>query len=189
MVADYALSGEAMLRLRAKLILKYPEGRDSIENLDEVFSADPAQMEQLLDHLRERYGTVDAYVAGLGRRPPWSRASEPGCSSPLIGLGRFALAVVLLPDVGPHAVDGAGERQVEQGDAARVVGREGQADRVPPDVDVGVVVGRLGGGADGVDELEGGGEVVQLDHGHQDVTLAGPVQVLLVERRGRRRPG
>jgi protein-tyrosine phosphatase len=65
-VADYALSGEAMLRLRAKLVVKYPEGRDSIENLDEVFSADPAQMEQLLDHVKERYGTVDAYVAGLG---------------------------------------------------------------------------------------------------------------------------
>jgi protein-tyrosine phosphatase len=68
-VADYALSGEAMLRLRAKLIVKYPEGRDSIENLDEVFSADPAQMEQLLDHLKERYGTVGAYVAGLGVGP------------------------------------------------------------------------------------------------------------------------
>jgi hypothetical protein len=68
-VADYALSGEAMLRLRAKLILKYPEGRDSIENLDEVFSAEPAQMQQLLDHLRERYGTVDAYVDRLGTEP------------------------------------------------------------------------------------------------------------------------
>ena len=65
-VADYALSGEAMERLRAKLIVKYPEGRDSIENLDEVFSAEPTQMEQLLDHLKERYGSVDAYVAGLG---------------------------------------------------------------------------------------------------------------------------
>ena len=52
-VADYALSGEAMLRLRAKLIVKYPEGRETIENIDEVFSAEPAQMEQLLDHLRE----------------------------------------------------------------------------------------------------------------------------------------
>ncbi len=68
-VADYALSGDAMLRLRAKLIVKYPEGRDSIENLAEVFSADPAQMEQLLQHLRERYGSVDAYVAGLGTGP------------------------------------------------------------------------------------------------------------------------
>ena len=40
-VADYALSGAAMERLRAKLILKFPEGRDSIENLNEVFSAEP----------------------------------------------------------------------------------------------------------------------------------------------------
>ncbi len=45
-----------------------------------------------------------------------------------------------------------------------------------------MVVGRLGGGADGVDEREGGGEVVQLDRGHQDVTLPGPVQPLLLER-------
>ena len=65
-VADYALSGEAMERLRAKLIVKFPEGRDTIENLNEVFSAEPSQMEQLLDHLKENYGSADAYVAGLG---------------------------------------------------------------------------------------------------------------------------
>jgi protein-tyrosine phosphatase len=65
-VADYALSGEAMRRLRAKLILKYPEGRETIENIDEVFSADPAQMRQLLTHVRAEYGSVEAYVAGLG---------------------------------------------------------------------------------------------------------------------------
>ena len=68
-VADYALSGEAMERLRAKLIVKYPDSRDTLENIDEVFSADPAQMELLLDHLRERYGSVDAYVAGIGAGP------------------------------------------------------------------------------------------------------------------------
>ena len=68
-VADYALSGEAMLRLRAKLIAKYPEGRETLENIDEVFSADPAQMEQLLDHVQEQYGSVDAYVEGLGASP------------------------------------------------------------------------------------------------------------------------
>ncbi len=68
-VADYALSGEAMARLRAKLIVKYPEGRDNIESLDEVFSADPAQMETLLDHMKDRFGSVDAYVAGLGTAP------------------------------------------------------------------------------------------------------------------------
>ncbi len=48
---------------------KYPEGRETIENIDEVFSADPAQMEQLLDHLREQYGSVAAYVDGLGAGP------------------------------------------------------------------------------------------------------------------------
>jgi protein-tyrosine phosphatase len=81
-VADYALSGEAMLRLRAKLIVKYPEGRDSIENLDEVFSADPAQMEQLLDHLKERYGSVDAYVAGLGVGPAVIEGLRAGLLEP-----------------------------------------------------------------------------------------------------------
>ncbi len=65
-VGDYALSGAAMQRLRAKLIAKYPEGRETIENIDEVFSAEPAQMELLLDHVRERYGSVGAYVEGLG---------------------------------------------------------------------------------------------------------------------------
>ena len=65
-VADYALSGAAMVRLRAKLIVKYPEGRDVIENIDEVFSAEPTQMEALLDHLRDEYGSVDAYLRRLG---------------------------------------------------------------------------------------------------------------------------
>ena len=68
-VADYALSGSAMLRLRAKLIAKYPEGRETLESIDEVFSADPVQMEQLLEHLDEQYGSVTAYVEGLGARP------------------------------------------------------------------------------------------------------------------------
>ena len=45
------------------------------------------------------------------------------------------------------------------------------------------MVGRLGGGADGVDEGQGGGEVVQLDRRDQRVALAGPVQLLLFELR------
>ena len=68
-VADYALSGEAMLRLRAKLMVKYPDSRTVIENIDEVFSAEPAQMEALLDHLRERYGSFQSYVEALGAGP------------------------------------------------------------------------------------------------------------------------
>jgi protein-tyrosine phosphatase len=68
-VADYALSGGAMTRLRAKLLLKYPDSRDVIENIDEVFSADPAQMELLLDHLREQHESAGAYVAAQGGAP------------------------------------------------------------------------------------------------------------------------
>ena len=55
-MADYALSGEAMERLRAKLlILKYPDGKDVIAGIDEVFSADPANMVELFRFMRERY--------------------------------------------------------------------------------------------------------------------------------------
>jgi len=68
-VADYALSGEAMVRLRAKLIVKYPDSRTVIENINEVFSAEPTQMEALLDHLRERYGSIPSYVEALGGGP------------------------------------------------------------------------------------------------------------------------
>jgi protein-tyrosine phosphatase len=65
-VADYALSGAAMVRLRAKIIVKYPDSRETIENISEVFSADPAQMEALLDHLRDEYGSVEAYLRKAG---------------------------------------------------------------------------------------------------------------------------
>jgi protein-tyrosine phosphatase len=62
-VADYALSGEAMERLRAKLILKYPDGRDVIADIDEVFSADPANMVGLFTFLRQRFGDVAGWAS------------------------------------------------------------------------------------------------------------------------------
>jgi len=65
-VADYALSGEAMARLRAKLIVKYPDGKLLITDSDAIFSADPANMVALFAHLRARYGTVADYAAGIG---------------------------------------------------------------------------------------------------------------------------
>ncbi|HVB92080.1 MAG TPA: tyrosine-protein phosphatase [Acidimicrobiales bacterium] len=65
-VADYALSGQAMERLRAKLMLKYPEGRDVIAEISEVFSADPANMVSVFAHLRQRYGSVEGYAAHVG---------------------------------------------------------------------------------------------------------------------------
>jgi protein-tyrosine phosphatase len=65
-VADYALSGGAMERLRAKLILKYPDGKDVIADIDEVFSANPANMVELFAYLRERYGSVAEYAVTVG---------------------------------------------------------------------------------------------------------------------------
>ncbi|HEX4433286.1 MAG TPA: tyrosine-protein phosphatase [Acidimicrobiales bacterium] len=81
-VADYALSGAAMLRLRAKLIVKYPEGRETLENIDEVFSAEPAQMEQLLEHIEAEYGSVAKYVEGLGAGPGLVERMRSGLLEP-----------------------------------------------------------------------------------------------------------
>jgi protein-tyrosine phosphatase len=65
-IGDYALSGAAMDRLRAKLMAKYPDGKDTIANLDEPFNADPQQMVSLIEHLHEKYGSVPAYLAHIG---------------------------------------------------------------------------------------------------------------------------
>ena len=65
-IADYALSGAAMARLRAKLIEKYPDGKSVIADSDVLFSADPANMVALFAHLRTRYGTVARYAAEVG---------------------------------------------------------------------------------------------------------------------------
>jgi len=65
-IADYALSGAAMSRLRAKLIKKYPDGGSVIADSDVLFSADPANMVALFAHLRNRYGTVAEYAVQVG---------------------------------------------------------------------------------------------------------------------------
>lgn len=68
-VADYALSAAAMTSLRASLVKKFPEGREVILAADEMFSAEPSNMERLLTELRERYGSVEAYAATAGAGP------------------------------------------------------------------------------------------------------------------------
>jgi len=65
-VADYALSAEAMAALRRKLVERYPEGKDVIERSDEVFSAVPSNITNLLLALRERYGSIVEYAAAAG---------------------------------------------------------------------------------------------------------------------------
>jgi protein-tyrosine phosphatase len=86
-VADYALSGEAMTRLKAKIIVKYPDSRETIENISEVFSAAPAQMEALLDHLRAEYGSVDAYLRRLGADDELIRSLREALLEPMEAAG------------------------------------------------------------------------------------------------------
>ena len=68
-VADYALSGEAMGRLREKIVRKYPESQTLLNNLDEVFSAHPTKMQNLLAYLRRHYGSVEEYASGIRAGP------------------------------------------------------------------------------------------------------------------------
>jgi hypothetical protein len=55
-----------------------------LESIDEVFSADPVQMERLLDHLEERYGSVAAYVDGLGAGPGLVQSLRDGLLEPTV---------------------------------------------------------------------------------------------------------
>ncbi|MHB8219187.1 MAG: tyrosine-protein phosphatase [Acidimicrobiales bacterium] len=68
-VWDYALSAPAMARLRAKLIERHPEGRAVIEQADELFSADPANMAELVAHLRFEHGSFEEYARSAGVTP------------------------------------------------------------------------------------------------------------------------
>jgi protein-tyrosine phosphatase len=68
-VDDYMLSADAMVALRQRLVERYPEGREVIEQADELFSARPATIANLLTSLREQYGSVEAYALAAGARP------------------------------------------------------------------------------------------------------------------------
>lgn len=65
-VADYTLSAHAMTKLRAKLVERYPEGRNVIEEADEVFSASPSNIASLLTLLREKHGSILGYATSIG---------------------------------------------------------------------------------------------------------------------------
>ena len=180
-------SGEAMARLRAKLIFKYPEGRDDAStNIDEVFSADPAQMELLLDHLRERYGSVDAYVAGLGARAGLVDGLRAALLEPAALGGPVARPAASTSRA--QAVDGAGQRQVEQvrpPESCVVRTRRTVFQRMSMS---GWWLAASAAAPTALTNVEGGGEVVQLDRGHQLVALAGPVRGAARPARRRRRP-
>ncbi len=68
-VHDYALSAGAMAALRAKLVERYPEGKEIIDRADGLFSAAPENIRILLDALRARHGSVEGYAAAAGAGP------------------------------------------------------------------------------------------------------------------------
>ncbi len=86
-LADYALSAEAMARLRRKLVDRYPERRTAIEAADAMFAADPANIADLLARLRERHGSIEGYRAGhrRNRRHRGPAAGPAGGDHPRLG--------------------------------------------------------------------------------------------------------
>jgi protein-tyrosine phosphatase len=68
-VADYALSQEAMGRLKEKILRKYPDSAEMLNSIEGVFSAEPAKMRTLLSYLAKNYGSVERYVERIGAAP------------------------------------------------------------------------------------------------------------------------
>jgi protein tyrosine/serine phosphatase len=68
-VHDYTLSSDAMAALRPKLIERHPEAREVIEKANELFSAAPSNISDLLAALRNQYGSIEAYAAAAGAGP------------------------------------------------------------------------------------------------------------------------
>ena len=68
-IADYLLSSEAMPALRLRLMEQFPENSALIEQIGEVFTVEPSNMERFLALLREEHGSVQAYVEELGVTP------------------------------------------------------------------------------------------------------------------------
>jgi len=64
---DYSLSRLGMDRFRAWILETYPEAADAMSDQPQAFLAAPVEaMHLFLAGLRERHGSVDAYVASLG---------------------------------------------------------------------------------------------------------------------------
>jgi hypothetical protein len=65
--ADYSLSRLGMSRFKEWIIATFPDYADSMSQQPDVFLAAPAEaMHLFLERVRGLFGSVDAYVAGLG---------------------------------------------------------------------------------------------------------------------------
>ena len=186
-----------MTRLRAKLLIKFPDGKLLVDtDADAIFSADPSNMVALFAHLRERYGSVAEYASAIGvpdevvsrlrqamlepdgelARAPHGRpatAAHPAAPAPRLGVR--PASHVSAGRIRSMAAARARSSTVSPPESCVV---EHEMHLVPPDVDVGVVVRRLRRRTDPIDEGQGLGEVVQLDIRLQLVTDAIPEDVL-----------
>ena len=66
-VADYALTAEAMLRMREWVRVNRPEGATLFDEVPSAYlSADPEAMRRTLGRLTEEHGSIRNYVASIG---------------------------------------------------------------------------------------------------------------------------
>jgi protein-tyrosine phosphatase len=66
-VADYALSAGAMEAVKARLIARFPDAEELInDHAAEILSAEGENMIFLLDAVAEKWGSMEAYVATIG---------------------------------------------------------------------------------------------------------------------------
>jgi len=66
-VADYALSGGAMIRFLEWLRAEYPDAKEELERSSAaIVSAEPETMALFLARFRSTHGSFDAYAASLG---------------------------------------------------------------------------------------------------------------------------
>lgn len=66
-VADYPLSGPAMIRLMDHLERTYPDGRDRLRRVAPgMIAAEPESMRLLVGAVRAEHGSFDGYLADLG---------------------------------------------------------------------------------------------------------------------------
>ena len=68
-VEDYAMSAKSMHKLKERLAERYPDFADQILAADDMFSAAPANMENLLTVIDERWGSIEGYADHLGISP------------------------------------------------------------------------------------------------------------------------
>jgi protein-tyrosine phosphatase len=66
-VADYALTAEAMQRMREWIQINRPEGASLFDEVPSAYlSADPSAMRRTLARLTEEHGSIRSYVASIG---------------------------------------------------------------------------------------------------------------------------